>query len=342
MIAVLLTILKVIGIILLVILGLILLILLLVLFVPFRYQVKADGEDKTWAARAKVGWLGYLLQANVIFEEMKLQILAKAFGIKVFDSGAKPLGKQAKQEEKEEPKETKAEEEKAEETAEEEKVEVEKTEEKGESSEETALNASMEEEVTEEIVLGTEPVEEPDADVFSDFGAHTDVTLGATEEAGEKQSEKHESISLWNRLDSIYETIDGILDKVEPILEFLQEDDTKDLFGGFFGTIGRIFKHILPNRLSGDLRVGTGDPVDTAKIVAVMSLLYPKLPEKFHFEGYFIDKKIAADDLTISGRIRIGSMVGMLIGLVLKGYTLRTIKRVKALLKTLKEQPQEG
>ena len=76
------------------------------------------------------------------------------------------------------------------------------------------------------------------------------------------------------------------------------------------------------------------------KLAAVMSYLYPKLPKDFSFEPYFIDKKAAAD-LTLKGRIRIGTMAGILIGLVLKGYTIRTIKRVKALMSTLKEKPQE-
>ena len=348
MISVLLTILKILGIILLVILGLVLLILLLVLFVPFRYRVRADGEDKVWDAQAAFGWLGYLIQGNVTFHEKKLRIFAKAFGIKVYDTGEKELGKKKKDEEAsaEAPRE---------ETAETPKPENEETTVTEAESEAADANANAEqppsrpeeateettdealeitEETEEEMVIGTEPVEEEDADIFADVGSGAQTG----EETGEKPEKEIESIFV--KIDRVYAAIDRILDKVEPVLEFLQEDDTQDLLGQTFRRLGRLLRHILPYALEGDLIVGTGDPVNTAKLQAAMSFLYPKLPKNFYFQSYFIDKKVAAD-LTMKGRIRIGSMVGIVLGLILKGYTFRTIKRVKALMSTLKEKPQE-
>ncbi|MBQ9563293.1 MAG: hypothetical protein IJU99_07570 [Lachnospiraceae bacterium] len=339
MISVLLTILKIIGIILLVILGLVLLILLIVLFVPFRYRINAEGEDKRWEGDAAFGWLAWLVSVRAGFHEKKLKILAKVFGFTVYDSEKKKAAQK-----KEEPAgDEKTEEdvtaedtadEKPEESSGEEETPAESppAEETSEAPEEPA--ADEEETDEEEVCIGSEPVEE-DADIFSDI-----TEPEATPEAEESPEEKKVIESIWNRIDRIWEKIDTIRDKAEPVLEFIQEDDTKDLIGSTFKRLGRLIRHVLPYSLSGWLLVGTGDPVNTAKLAAVMSYLYPKLPKDFSFEPYFIDKKAAAD-LTLKGRIRIGTMAGILIGLVLKGYTIRTIKRVKALMSTLKEKPQE-
>ena len=344
-----LTILKIIGIILLVILALVLLILLVVLFVPFRYRIDADGANKDWDAAAKVGWLGYLVQANVIYHEKTIQILARAFGFKVFDSGPKALGKK---------KGGHLEADAEEESSGEEETEPEAStgETPGEEAAAMTQVQSPEEEMTpsqeEETVLAKEPVEDEEGDIFADFGSgqiyqvheemekEPEITPAAEEETEPKP--KKEVKPILDTLAEIYGKINDFLDRLDPILDFVEEEDTRSTVGSLFSRLGRLIKHILPNRLSGSLYVGTGDPLNDAKLTAVMSVLYPKFPKKFYFQSNFVQKEIAAEDLVISGRIRIGTMAGILVGLILKGYTIRTIKRVKALMGALKEKPQEG
>ena len=336
--SVLLGILKVLGIILLVLLCIILAVLLIVLLVPFRYRISAAGEGKTWDADVKFGWLAYLLQANVAFHDKKLHIFAKAFGKTVYDNQAEGSKK-----EKDEPVKVPQEENPA---ASEEYAEVfapvgsdledvssEEPEYAAEATETPAADISetvISEE--EETVIGYEEVQDEEDDIFAEL-------VKEAEEAEEKQKKQVESI--WNMLDHVYEKIDNLRDKIDPVIEFLQEDDTQDLLGSTFRHLGKILKHILPYTMEGYLCVGRGDPVKTAKLAAVMSMLYPKLPKKFTYESDFVNKGIAAD-LTLKGRIRIGSLLCIVIGLVLKGYTIRTIKRIKALMSTFKEQPQEG
>ena len=82
MLAIFLTILKVIGIILLFVIGLILLLLLIILFVPVRYSAKGSYKEKKPLIRLRVSYLLYLFCLIVSYNE-KLDYYIRLFGIKI-------------------------------------------------------------------------------------------------------------------------------------------------------------------------------------------------------------------------------------------------------------------
>ena len=97
MIAVLLTVLKVIGIILAVLLGTLLLVILAVLFVPVRYNFKAAYNEK-FTMNARVSWLLNIFRVLICYdEEMKTTIKILFFNI----GGDKNKEKKNKKEKKE-------------------------------------------------------------------------------------------------------------------------------------------------------------------------------------------------------------------------------------------------
>lgn len=88
------------------ILGLVLLIVCIVLFDPFSYRLEAAKKEKNISARARVTWLFHLVRVKVWFEEKKLHYLAKVGWISVATSDPEPESE--KQKKKREKKERKA------------------------------------------------------------------------------------------------------------------------------------------------------------------------------------------------------------------------------------------
>lgn len=81
MIAVLLTILKIIGIVLLVILGILLFLLAVLLFVPVRYSVKGT-VDNNITAEGKISWLCSIFRYDFTFQEQELNGEVRIFGFR--------------------------------------------------------------------------------------------------------------------------------------------------------------------------------------------------------------------------------------------------------------------
>ena len=79
-----LNILKIVGIVILAILGIILFILLLLLFIPFRYRVVGQYDEKKKFGRVNVSWLLHFISAKLLYEEKSLDLAVKIIGIPVF------------------------------------------------------------------------------------------------------------------------------------------------------------------------------------------------------------------------------------------------------------------
>ena len=79
-----LNILKIVGIVILAILGIILFILLLLLFIPFRYRVVGQYDEKKKYGRVNVSWLLHFISAKLLYEEKSLDLAVKIIGIPVF------------------------------------------------------------------------------------------------------------------------------------------------------------------------------------------------------------------------------------------------------------------
>jgi hypothetical protein len=82
MLAIFLTVLKIIGIMLLCVIGFILLLLLIILFVPVRYSAKGSYKEKKPQIRLRVSYLLYLFCLIVSYNE-KLDYYIRLFGIKI-------------------------------------------------------------------------------------------------------------------------------------------------------------------------------------------------------------------------------------------------------------------
>ena len=350
-------ILKVIGIVLLVILALLLAILLAVLFVPLRYEFSSSGKyDKEaekapeYQVKAGVSWLLRLVSVRILAGGEGTQVRVRLFGIPL--GGRKerrkeePAEKSRKKEKRREKRaqtekpakgrRTRAEEwtERAEKPAEGQREPVED----GTGERQEQAEGSGWEEFPQDALLGTAEAE-PKA-------------LEEEKEAEKKEEKKSPPQKLlaflrkirdlfrgfFRNLRSSFEKIRGkirrIFDMAEEIREFLEAEENQEAFRYVKGEAGRLFRHVLPRKLSGAVRFGLEDPAATGKVLMALGIAYPLLGSRLSVTPVFENKFYVEGSLFFKGRIRAFS-------LLIIGIRVWFNKKFRGLLKRgrgLKEQ----
>ena len=324
--AVVLTILKIIGIILLVLLALALLLIILVLAVPIRYKVKGGYTAENIEADVNVRWLIFRVLANFKKDE-GLIVKAKVLFVTV-KTIKKDIGKK-------------------------DDVTVEQDVSPGDIGEE-ALSGDVVD--SNGHLLGSagdtpsdgEPLTQEDAEVFGD---------GKPEETGKKKKEKKKKEKKKDKKKSEEEPAEtvpaavldeeegeappkeGPLDKLEAIRDkvetkkrhiecFFAKDFVKRTIERGKKLLIKFFKHLKPTKGHVDLTMGLGSAADTGMMLGKLGMFYPLYGKWLFITPDFYYKRIEAEG-DVKGRIRIGSLVLPALFFYLKKDTRRTIRLAK-------------
>lgn len=338
-IGVLLAILKVIGIILLGILGLLLIIILLFLFVPFVYKIRVKYVDKQLEADGEVSFLFRLLRARAIYKE-ELSYEAKAAFFTLISS---KKADEDKEDGKERRKENKAADVKAEDTSL-------KTTEAGTSTGITERKAAKVEADSKQVNNQPESIKQEDSNIVdgTQIDRKQEVCGQVNEEnkAGKKAKRKKEKkqrskktkkkFNIFAKIEEIKEKIEAkwtafkedflnLNNKKEAVLKFINAEGTAD---GIFYLLTQskiLVKMILPKKIKGWLRFGTGDVYTEGQYLTYLCFLYPLYAGKFEIIPEW-DEEVIEVDASFSGKIRMFAML-------LIGLKLLFSKKVKALLR---------
>ena len=301
-IGVLLAILKVIGIILLGILGLLLIIILLFLFVPFVYKIRVKYVDKQLEAEGEVSFLFRLLRARAAYKD-ELSYEAKAAFFTLISSE-----KAGRDEEdgKEAHKESKA-------------ADV--------KTEDTSLKTTA---------AGTQ------VDRKQELCGQVNEENKAGKKAKRKKAKKQKSkktkkkLNIFAKIEEIKEKIEAkwtafketflsLNNKKEAVLKFINAEGTAD---GIFYLLTQskiLIKMILPKKIKGWLRFGTGDVYTEGQYLTYLCFVYPLYAGKFDIIPEW-EEEVIEVDASFSGKIRMFAML-------LIGLKLLFSKKVKALLR---------
>ena len=341
--AVVLTILKILGIILLCILGLLLLILLLVLFVPIRYRVQGQFTEEAKNADVKVRWLFFRFLGSYVHGE-GFEGRAKVGFITVKRIGGD--GEEPPPHEKKKKKSSSAEPEGAP-GAEETPAEPVGQEETGtqpvaEQASETAVETSVASGESETAET-TETAEAPeDLEIFGD-GQPEKKQETKQERKERKKREKAEAKArkeakkrepkpekppeerLWYKIEQFYTKMEK---KKSHIEQFLEREATKRTIERAKKLIVKVLKHLKPRKGEIFLHVGFGSAADTGMLLGKIAWLYPVYGKWLFIEPDFYNKVIEAQG-SIKGRIRIGSLAIPALIFYLRKDTRRTIKLAK-------------
>jgi len=327
--AVVLTILKILGIILLCILGLLILLLLMVLFIPIRYRVNGEYTSENINAAAKVRWFIFRVLVNYNKGD-PMAIRAKVLCFTVYSMGVKRKDENAPHAEVEPslpPPETAPEEAKPDSKPE------------AETKPETVTKPEM---VTEpETATKPEPVTKPETVTEP---AKTEVPAGSsgeskTEDKPESQlpvslpedtgGEEEESQSPIGKITSKIESVKTKVEtKKRHLDQFLEREATQRTITRGKKLLKKIFKHLKPRKGRVDLHLGLGSAADTGMTLGKIARFYPLYGKWLFITPDFYEKVIEASG-DVKGRIRIGTIAIPALIFYLRRDTRRTIKLAK-------------
>lgn len=362
-IGVLLAILKVIGIILLGILGLLLIIILLFLFVPFVYTIRVKYVDKQLEADGEVSFLFRLLRARAIYKE-ELSYEAKAAFFTLISSKKADEDKEDGKERRKENKATCVKAEDTSLKTIEAGTSTGITERKAAKAEtgtrldvetQTSKSTIVEREIDAEAdskQVNNQPESIKQEDSIIEDGTQVDRKqelcgqVSEENKAGKnlksKKAKKQKSKKTKKKL-NIFAKIEEIKEKIEAKWtafkeDFLSLNNKKEAVLKFInaeGTVAGIFylltqskiliKMILPKKIKGWLRFGTGDVYTEGQYLTYLCFVYPLYAGKFDIIPDW-EEEVIEVDASFSGKIRMFAML-------LIGLKLLFSKKVKALLR---------
>ena len=272
MMAILLTILKVIGIGLLCILALLIVILALVLWVPLRYRLevlKYDRKENAIEADIKLSWLLHLIGVRFQYPEAAY-VRVTLFGLTIFRSDKPRKSKKHKN-----------------------------TEQKKEETDKTEETAAEQKTAEHKADAGKE--EPPCSENIGNAGQ---------DEAAMPQNKMQVFFqAVLRRLKNLKYTIRKIYDKIVDVIRnirFYLEVLKSELFQNTWKRCSteaiRLLKSIAPRKIKGRIRIGMEDPAATGQILAYYGMLYPFLEDKVDLIPEF-ERVVLEGNLLIKGKI---------------------------------------
>lgn len=342
--------LKCVGILLLVILGLLLLVVLLALLAPIRYKGKIDKKEapeEVLRADGLVSWLNPFVRVRIQYTEKKLKYTVRIFGICLLNSEKPKKEKQKK-----------------------EKTQKAKTKKEKGKKNKRATGATPEQPVAQASGPVAEIAEEPEASQSEEqtkpaqipeshhAEGSMEMPLLSEQSAEEKASEQSgKKASAFAKVKAFIEKIKAIPEKIkqkvthlvntlkllwhkkEKVVAFLQDELHKTAIGKAWDTVKQILRHVLPGKIKGHIEFGTGDPESTGKALGVFGILYAAYGKGITVVPDFYEKRIVAE-LTLKGRIRMGTLLFKGVRLIRDKQVKRFIRNFKKLLKVLKQKAE--
>ncbi len=343
-----LTALKITGIVLLCILAFILFILLLILFVPIRYKVTGnvpdteldngfDVEAITFSARFH--WLLHIVSGGIEFPDDK-EFKVKVFGITVF-----PGKEKEELDDEDEYEEAKADESLTADASEGDKSEVAEAVDTAEADVDSDATQNVDDDSDSEKEADTDTANDTEGEnasdeneVESDNDSNESSDINIEDEEDDKAlieilSDIFEKIgnilkTPLNVLRKIQYTISRACDKMDMIKTTLENDIFKRAYNLVKKKLIRLLKMILPDKTDIRVRFGTGDPADTAQVVAYYSAFYPFLYDKVRFEPDF-DRKVVGTDVYLKGHITVFTVLYCVLVCYFNKDVKKVIKRFK-------------
>ncbi|MBD5478818.1 MAG: hypothetical protein HDR14_05940 [Lachnospiraceae bacterium] len=333
MLHVILQILAIIGIVLLCILGLLILLILLILFVPIRYRAEGSKSGEDIRLKVRVSYL--LRMITVRFEYPKPgSVIARLFGIKVFDTAKKPTEDGDKKNKK---KKKQKSDDSQDETIQETETAAAKTEETASAG----ITVSDTEETKAEKAQ-TDAVKTDKADIAEETSAETEAEPVNEDSSDTAEEEVKEKLSFRDKIKKIIYTIQKFCDKIKHIKDTIKEiaenisyykevitqTENEKLYGRVKDRIFKVLKSIRPRVLRASLHVGTGSPDTTGYLCALYGMLLPVLGNNVILDADF-EEAVWEGEFFLKGRITVFTLLRHAVGLLLDKQLRVFVKQLK-------------
>lgn len=120
---------------------------------------------------------------------------------------------------------------------------------------------------------------------------------------------------LFSILKNLRYTIAQICDKIKKIVKnikyyirIINSDEFKKSFQLCSTQAGALLRHIRPQKIKGNLLIGTGDPASTGQVLAVYGMLYPFLGNQINVAADF-EQRIVEGEMSIKGRVTLFRLI---------------------------------
>lgn len=262
-------ILKIIGIVLLSIIGLVLFLLLLALFVPIRYKVTADYDEKL-LAEVRVSYLLHIVSFLLRFNGEALDNTLRICGIKL--SGKEKRKKQNKNNNK-----------------------------KTDSDEEAENNVEYTLEGFDEDDF---KIEDPQTETYYYSSMdEQEETEGFFAKLKEYLSFVFDFIkNIKDKTCNFITKLKKIKDNIVYYIDLISSEHTKKTLKYALDIILKILKAIKPRKFKGSVRFGFEDPETCGKVLSILAILYPFIENVISITPEF-DEQILQGNLFMKGRI---------------------------------------
>ena len=314
---VILLILKVLGITLLILLGIVLLLVLLLLLAPFHYTIDAEyyGDVK---AVGRIQWLCFVLDLKGVYGNNKFLYYLKSFGFMISTNDEEDKHYRAVSDEEAERGKSSG---KAK-ASEAEKVPVKVVEDDFESYEQELETEPQKKSIFMRIYEGIES------------GLEWVVTIPMR--VHDKISELMARIldffsNLAENMNKVIMKRDMILQKITGVRSLLEKPYTKKVLKDGKVLLKKMWKHVRPRKLQGNIHFGLEDPATTGQLLGVVGMLYPVYRNHFviapDFEQQIFEGKIYA-----KGRVQIGRMTFLALRFMLTRDFFKTVQRARTII----------
>lgn len=307
MLHILLLILKIIGITLAVLLGLVLLLICIVLFVPVRYKGNGQKTAEEISGRVKVTWLFHLVTFTLTYEEGKISQMIRIFGINL-QSLKKLLGRKSTIK-----------------TANDFNG-------KNEGKTVTEQSVQSQAEELENFNSDSDENDENNTSIWGRIRTFTKKIAAFVKKLYQKVLNfirfvfqiPGKMIGLFQK---IRLTFHNLCDKIKYWKNFLNDERTKAALVCVKDGAVRLFKHILPKKVKGEIHYGFEDPSTTGQVLGAVYMLYPSCQRHISIYPDF-EHQILEGYLKLKGRI----CVCTLLWIALKIYFDKNFKTVLNIL----------
>ena len=315
MMGVLLTVLKIIGILLLILLGTVLAILLMILLVPVRYRARGSYHENP-EGTADLTWLLHLIHLTIGYRD-EVYYSLKIAGHVFADSG---------------PEETAEADGTAQDTA-------------GGTGEENLEEAfSLTDSVPDSNggMISAEKDSLPEGNSSPDDLVHVDLPESLSKSHTEKKQRRRKKLSFvkWlekiisrviSRISSAFRNVRRNWRRVEKkyryIRNVIEDERNRRTVRLLLRQIRRLAGHILPRKADGYVSFGFEDPETTARVLEVCAFLYPFYRGCVSVTPYF-DRNCLDGELTVTGRVRIGTVLWIVLRMFLDRNFRKWLKRL--------------
>ncbi len=288
---------------------LLLTVMLALVFVPVRYRLSARVQpEQGYALSLRASWLLHLVSAAVIADASQgSRIIIRLFGIRLPLSGRdggrakgrrKRTGKKEKRKGKAAPEALKS------------ALKSEREEREYSPVQRKTMPENPETEKKERKSSPNQESLEPETEEQSGTGILRKIWFQCKRICDKIRQAADRVRQLWRKLAELKQRAlalgrKGIelLHKPGELLEFLEEYEAGEVFGGLIGHLVFLISHYKPRRIQGYLRFGTGDPSTTGQLTGLGYILLPARADRYSIEPEFNEKAFETETVC-SGHIR--------------------------------------